>query len=122
MKFDPELMRDVLIAIEDLPADKPLNGTFEFEGRNQAEVNRHIQLLVDEEYLYGKTVLDHVGAPRAFLIRDLTMKGHQFLANARNDTVWKKVMAQAKEKGMSVGLTVLNQLLEHAAKKYAGIE
>jgi hypothetical protein len=50
------------------------------------------------------------------------MKGHQFLANARNDTIWKKVLAQAKEKGQSVGITVLNGLLEQAAKKYAGLE
>ena len=50
------------------------------------------------------------------------MKGHQFLANARNDTIWKKVLNQAKEKGQSVGITVLNGLLEQAAKKYAGLE
>ena len=50
------------------------------------------------------------------------MKGHEFLANARNNTVWKKVMAQAQEKGQSVGMTVLNGLLEQAAKKYAGLD
>ncbi len=46
------------------------------------------------------------------------MKGHEFLANARNNTVWKKVMAEAKQKGQSIGVTALNGLLGQAAKKY----
>ena len=121
MTFDPELMREVLLAIEAQPAGKPINGTFVFEGRDQAEVNQHIKLLIDDDYINGKTSLDHRGEPRGFHISDLTMKGHQFLANARNNTVWKKVMHESKEKGLSVGFTVINGLLEKAAKKYAGL-
>jgi len=57
-----------------------------------------------------------------FLVRKITWKGHDFLANAKNDTVWKKVMNEAKEKGSSVSLVVLNGLLTKAAQKYAGLE
>jgi hypothetical protein len=39
------------------------------------------------------------------------MKRHELLANARNNTVWKKVMAETKKKGQSIGVTVLNDLL-----------
>ena len=122
MRFDPELMRDILNAIEAIPAGEVLNGSYAFEGRPQPEVNEHIQLLIDDGYLNGVSQRNGQGFPSAFLIRGLTMKGHQFVENARNDTVWKKVLKQAKEKGQSVALTVLNGMLEKAAKKFAGIE
>lgn len=122
MRFDPEMMRDILKAIEDIPAGEVLNGSLAFEGRPQAEANEHIRLLIIEDYLTGLIDTDEQGLPAGFLIRGLTMKGHQFIENARNDTVWKKVLKQAKEKGQSVAITVLNVLLEQAAKKFAGIE
>ncbi len=122
MRFDPEMMRDILKPIEDIPTGEVLNGSLAFEDRPQAETNEHIQLLIIEGYLTGVFDTDGQGFPTRFLIRGLTMKGHQFIENARNDTVWKKVLKQAKEKGQSVALTVLNGLLEKAAKKFAGIE
>jgi Hypothetical protein (DUF2513) len=121
MRFDPEMMRDILQFVENIPAGEVLNGSLAFEGRPQAETNEHMQLLLDDAYLTGVSQRDHKGFPSGFLIRGLTMKGHQFVANARNDTIWKKVLAQAKEKGQSIGITVLNGLLEQAAKKYAGL-
>jgi len=122
MRFDPEMMRDILQFVENIPAGDVLNGSLSFEGRVQAETNEHIQILLEDAYLKGISQKDEKGFPARFLIRGLTMKGHQFLANARNDTIWKKVVSQAKEKGQSVGITVLNGLLEQAAKKYAGLE
>ena len=122
MRFDPEMMRDILQFVEKVPAGEYMDGSLAFEGRPQAEVNEHIQLLLDDAYLKGVSITNARGFPASFRIIGLTMKGHQFLANARNDTIWKKVLNQAKEKGMSVGLTVLNGLLEQAAKKFAGLE
>ena len=48
--------------------------------------------------------------------------GHDFLANAKNDTIWKKVLADAEQKGISVSLAVLDGLLKKAAQKYLGLE
>jgi hypothetical protein len=56
------------------------------------------------------------------VIRRLTWEGHEFLSKAKNDTVWKKVLQQAEEKSMSTSMTVMNGLLEAAAKKYMGLE
>jgi hypothetical protein len=121
MRFKPELMREILILIEDMPAGEPFDGMITSDSSSQAEVNEHTQILLDEGYIDGQPLRDHRNVPIQFSISGLTMKGHEFLANARNNTVWKKVMAEAKEKGKSIGVTVLNGLLEQAAKKYAGL-
>ena len=115
------MMREILKAVENLPAGELLNGTIAFEGRLQAETNEHIQLLIEDDFLKGATRRDEKGSPRGFMIRGLTMKGHQFMANARNDTIWKKVIQQAKERGQSVTITILDGLLQQAAKKFAGL-
>jgi len=65
---------------------------------------------------------DGHGCPFGAIVRRLTWEGHEFLAKAKNDTVWKKVLQQAEEKGMSTSMTVINGLLEAAAKKYIGLE
>jgi hypothetical protein len=77
---------------------------------------------LDDGYLEGICQKDEKGQPRAFLIRGLTMKAHEFLANSRNNTVWKKVLAKAESEGVSVSVSVLNGLLKKAVEKYAGLE
>jgi hypothetical protein len=105
-----------------MPAGEPFQGLIKSRSSPQAEVNEHLRLLLDDDYVDGVYIRDHRNVPIKFSISGLTMKGHEFLANARNDTVWSEVLAQAKEKGQSVGMTVLNGLLEQAAKKYAGLD
>jgi hypothetical protein len=123
MEFKPELMRAILLRIEAVPAGQVFNGPFTIEGYEWTDVHAHAQILVEDGWFtdarYNRT---SQGFPNAFLIRDLSMKGHEFLANARNNTVWSKVMAKAKAEGTSMSVSVLNGLLSAAVKKYVGIE
>ena len=50
-------------------------------------------------------------------ISDLTPVGHDFLANIRNDTVWKAI----KEKAANASLTILTALAQSEALKYFGL-
>src|SRR6266446_3969993 len=123
MEFKPELMREILLFLEALPAGEIFNGQFRFDGYTQPEINLHAQILLEEGYLMNPLLQkDHLGMPHLFVVRGLTMKAHEFLANTRNNTIWKKVMAEAKAKGMSTSMTVLNGLAQALAKKYAGLE
>jgi hypothetical protein len=40
----------------------------------------------------------------------LTWEGHEFLANVKNDGVWKKIRSVAASKGGSLAFNVVNQL------------
>jgi hypothetical protein len=117
MRFDPELMREVLLDIEAIDAGLQFAGMPDPPAKAE-----HMRLLIADGYLEGKVHEDAGGRVFQIDVRGLTMKGHQFLANARNNTIWKKVIADAKERGLSVGVSVLNGLLEGAAKKYAGLD
>ena len=47
-------------------------------------------------------------------ISDLTPTGHEFLANIRNDSIWKKVIS----KGSGASLSILMELAKQTALKY----
>lgn len=117
----------ILLHVESIPAGQVFNGRLRDNNNPDneelnAELNAHMKLLLDDEYFDGICQKDHRGQPNAFYIHGLTMKGHEFLANARNNTVWQKVLAKAQSEGTSVSVSILNALLKKAAERYAGLE
>lgn len=121
MKRDFNLIRDILIDAEEAPPGQVIQG-FTYEGVDQQVIAEHVKLLIDAGYLEGELIHQMGSSAHAYAVTGMTWDGHEFLANAKNDTVWKKVMADASEKGSSVSMSVLNTLLSAAAKKYLGLE
>jgi hypothetical protein len=110
MRFDPELMRSILLDAEEIPAGESVDG-FEYEGRNQAEVNRHVQILIDEDFLEGIWRGDHQNHVAFINVKDLTYRGHEFLAHARNDSLWKKALSTIRDSGKSLSIAVIEAVL-----------
>lgn len=121
MKRDLNLVRAILLDIEASPPGELIR-EFNYEGRSKAEILEHVQLLLDANFIEGQMLLGNMGQPEGCFVMRMTWDGQEFLAKAKNDTIWKKVIAQAEEKGMSTSMAVVNALLEAAAKKYAGLD
>lgn len=113
MKRDLDLVRHILLEIEAQPPGPPTFGV-SAEGRSDAEVLEHIALLIEAGFVDGQITQGNQGEPINCAIYRLTWAGHEFLANARNDTVWKKVLAQVKAKAGTVSVEVMKQLLTKA--------
>lgn len=120
MKLDPTLIRSILFDVEQTPPAQITHG-FNYDDIDQATVDEHTHLLIENNYLDRESICEPEGFPVEFAICRITMKGHEFIANARNDTVWKKVISEFKSKGISGGMTVLNSLLLKVAEEYAGL-
>jgi hypothetical protein len=125
-KRDWNLIRKILIEVEDAkPGEVLSSSSFIYEDFEPIIIAEHIKLLIDANLIEGELIpiLQGGGDGRMdYFIDRLTMDGHEFVANARNDTIWKKVKSQAAEKGDSVSMFVFNQLLTAAAKKYFQLE
>jgi hypothetical protein len=120
MKLDFNVVREILMTVEDAPAQQFVSSV-SIEGVDKSVILEHVELLINDDFLDGSTVIGEQGWPVEFDISRLTMKGHAFVRNARNDTVWKKVTSEAKEKGVSVSMTILDGLLTKALGKYLGL-
>lgn len=122
MKRDLNLIRAILFAVEACEASvMPL--TPSVKGYSKEQIVYHIRLMIENSLLEAIPMKSAASVlPLEFREIQLTSKGHNFLDNARNDTVWKKVLAEAESKGMSTTVFVVNALLSKCALKYAGLD
>lgn len=108
-KRDLDLIRMLLLELEGIEE-------VDLAQYTEHEIKYHKYLLYDAGFAEGTIVKDDV---RRFEIIDaelfyLNWQGHEFLANARNDTVWNDVKQVLRERGLSVSFSILQTLLSAA--------
>ncbi|WP_415337572.1 DUF2513 domain-containing protein [Clostridium perfringens] len=113
MKLNPDCVRDILITTEEntsfgCPMSYDSNSQYELlESYSPQEIVYHINQCELSGFLTKVTWFLGGGC----IIYDLSPSGHEFLANIRSNTNWKKT----KEISKSIGSTSLNVLSQIAA-------
>jgi hypothetical protein len=113
MKRDPELCRDLLLKVEELPFDGRFHDVV-VEGRSDEEITYHIMLL-DEAGLIEAEDLSTLSG-MCWKPKRLTYSGHEFLDAARSDTVWQKAKAWTMKTTGTVALEGLKLALPLVVK------
>ena len=117
MKLNPNCIRDILITVEehsDFYHQTEYNIEDPFENLSKYshdEILYHILQCEKSGLIDGVQYYDDGDLTD---IRDLTPAGHEFLANIRNDTVWKKLA----QKGKGASLPILMELAKTFAVQY----
>lgn len=111
MKLNPDCVRDVLQAVEDITDFRTIM-RFPFK----EEEAKHLTGYTVDEIFYHIKQCDQSGLIKvtwmmgpSCLIHDLSPAGHEFLANIRNDTNWAKTKEIANQVG-SFSLKALTQI------------
>ncbi|OHD00876.1 MAG: hypothetical protein A2885_13290 [Sphingopyxis sp. RIFCSPHIGHO2_01_FULL_65_24] len=110
MKRDMDLVRELLLAIEDDPSRR-LARLPDLQGRTKAVVLEHVQLCVDAGLIEAQFF--KAMNPRDAMAHDirLTWTGHEFLDATRSPEIWTKTKAGAAK----VGSTSMKLLFEIAS-------
>ena len=107
MRLDKDLVREILLAVEDSKED-PLGWTqLNMEGRETLEVSYHVMLLHEAGFIVGQDLSTYGGLE--WQPKRLTYKGHEFLDTVRDGEVWRRTKAGAEKAGVA-GLGVLLEL------------
>ena len=104
MKRDPDLVRDILVQIEDgweyfsTTSDETaaILGTENEESLSEEEAERidyHMHLLV------GAGFIETQGTGDGWIVNRITWAGHDFLDSVRDDEVWSQTKAGVKHAG-----------------------
>ena len=116
MKLNPNCIRDILIAVEEhsdfhhqteYKEEAPFDSLSAY---SHEEIIYHIKqceesgLICDVHYYSGGTHTD---------IRDLSPKGHEFLSNIRNESVWNKPISKC----VGASISILVELAKEIAFK-----
>lgn len=120
MKRDLELIRKMVLAIEDAPSGwAPRN--LKFDGYTDEQVGYHAYLIIDAGLAKGQdTSKQGCKSPEGFINR-LNSAGHDFAGAARDEKRWRKAMGVVQEKGGTVTIGVLTQLLVSLMKGALGL-
>lgn len=115
MKRNYDLIRKILIIVENHPMDGfaiSLNTRHvadKFPMVTDDELNEHIQMLVDHQFLEGEP--HQLG----WFITRLTWLGHDFIEMSKEKTVWEK----AKHYAGHLSLDLFNAVLKQAAVSFS---
>jgi len=120
MNRDMNLVRKILLEIENQATGYAPNN-FAVEGYTQEQIRYHAYIMMQDGLIEGINRTDLNSTSPQVIPRNLTWVGHEFLEAARNDTVWKKAMDIVKEKGGTITITVLSQLLSSLMKSHFGL-
>jgi DNA-binding HxlR family transcriptional regulator len=110
---DVELFRHILIEIEKQPPG--MRGhKIDIPGHSAEEVYEHARLTQDAGLIEA---VFHKSMP-TFVVRRLTNDGHDFLAAARQETIWAEAKATVRNSIGTITIaalkTVLNELVQRA--------
>lgn len=90
MKRDMELVRRILLEVQSRTDVEPRK--VEIEGIEQITLARHVEMLVEAEFLQG-TIAKPSGSRNypVVWVTDLSWAGHDFLGALENESVWSSI-------------------------------
>lgn len=88
-------------------------------GYSPSQIAYHVQLLAQAGLIRA---LDFSAGPDAdWRPTSLTWQGHEFLAAARNESIWHQVKARLKDRGLDAPLSIVQQLAIQIAASMLGL-
>jgi hypothetical protein len=121
MTRDIELVRKLLLYFEEKLDDR-LEERVVIDGYDESAIAYHMILLYEAGLIEGEPSVSSTSKRiiRVYPMR-LTWEGHEFLAAARNDTVWQKTKAKITSGAGDVPYALLKELLLQTARAYIGL-
>ncbi|HLJ16517.1 MAG TPA: DUF2513 domain-containing protein [Bryobacteraceae bacterium] len=113
MKRDMDLVREILLKVEEVPFD----GRFHdigIAGRPVDEITYHVMPLHEAGFIEAMDLSGLSGM--CWKPKRLTYSGHEFLDAARSDTVWQKAKAWTLKSTGTLTLEGLKLALPHVVK------
>lgn len=120
MKRDLELIRKILLMVESSPTGYAPDEII-VEGYTAEQIGYHAYLMIQAGLVEGSDVTNMESPGPEWRINNLTWWGHEFAEAARDESRWKKAMGIIKEKGGSITMDVLKDLLTSLMKGAFGI-
>jgi DNA-binding transcriptional ArsR family regulator len=118
VKRDMDLVRALLLYFEYKPDDRVADKVV-IEGYDDLTIRYHLILLYEAGLIEGEREVSKSSSRviRVYPMR-LTWAGHDFLAAARNDTVWQKAKVKIAAKLGDAPLELLKEVLMQLGRAY----
>lgn len=123
MKLDYDLIREILIEVENRPAGEIILGDdflrsffesdFNQDDQKVKDATEHIILLKERKLLEAEFTEFSDGSWELHLITRLTFDGHEYLDKIRNDKIWSKTKVKLKEIGLKGTVSLISKIADN---------
>lgn len=120
MKRDLDLIRKIILAVEDLPTGSVID-SLEVENYKREQIGYHSYLIIDSGLAHGIDCSFLADTSPIWRIQQLTSAGHDFADAARNDTNWNKAKGIIKDGGGAT-LGIVKDVLVSIIKEGIGLD
>ena len=120
MQRDMELIRAILLDVEQRPPNRHPIDRLSIEGYDADAIIEHVEMLLDGKILEGLLSADWDGRRRigGFAISTITWQGREFVDALRNESVWAKTKKYLVEKGGDAPFSIVISVAAEIAKKH----
>ncbi|MGA9623108.1 MAG: DUF2513 domain-containing protein [Bryobacteraceae bacterium] len=109
MQRNMDLIREILIRME--AEEHAYAPKLDIDGHTHEEIGFHVWLLGDAGLIRAHNVTSLADRSPMAVPRHLTWQGYEFLATAKNDSVWRKGTATVMAKAGTIGFELLKAVL-----------
>jgi len=121
VKLDYEIIRDILLKIENCENNKIAVSTFCNDIYDEKIISYHIALLLDVNYIEA-TPLCYIGSNYTdYIVKRMTMQGHQYLDSIRDNKIWEETKNTISKTTSSVSLDIVKAVALKIACKFLGV-
>lgn len=126
MKLDPDCMRDVMLLAESAPYDRklPLGDILDSLPKYSDDTVKYTVIKLEEAGFLDVFITNFEGKKDIISIDDVTYQGHQFLADIRDDGIWRAIKAVGEKLGATSvhGFTqIASGVITALVKDYFGL-
>lgn len=118
MRRDMDLVREILLAAESLPA---AGGFIDLPERDDGELRYHLRIVAQAGLLDVQFAAHEGTAHETVWLNGLTWQGHEFLSTARDNTRWRAAVHKVGATAGGVAFALLRDYLLSEARKLVGI-
>ncbi|WKA31591.1 DUF2513 domain-containing protein [Bradyrhizobium roseum] len=125
MTRDMDLVRDILLRLEQLPATRDEYVQVAVDGEifrdlkaSAPEIGYHVKLLIDHGFILSRSKRHPT---IGFLFEGLSWEAHDFVDSVRNDDIWNKTKAGAQRAGgwtFELLRELAKSIIKHELGKY----
>jgi hypothetical protein len=121
MKRDMDLVRRVLLQVEEADEEALTSRPLDVEGYDSATVARHVEIMQEAGLVDAHVMRADGVPPYAARVFRLTWQGHDFLEATRNDTIWAKTKSFVAEKGGGASFEIIKAVAIKFAATHFGL-
>jgi len=115
MKRNFDIIREVLLRMEESTEKRHMFRKIEVDGYSLDEVDYNIDLLWKNKFIEAET-----RGRGLYMLKSITYKGHDLLDNIRDKSFFEKIKGYTKEKGIPLTFETIKTIVPIIIKSLAG--